>query len=134
MLRKARDQLFAEAVACFNLGEKLWLEEGSAREQAAEIQQSRMVHDGLTDELALFLASEAKKDGVASLDSFELVELFKRFSDSSSSLLNGVRFDASGQRRIGSCLNRLGYRMARLRLNNERKRVWSRVPRGPASV
>lgn len=99
-LMEVRDQLFAEAMVYYQMGEILDLSKAEMQE-AKEEHEKRMVTDILEERIDEFLAK--KTDGF-NARKFTLNELFK-FGQNELNLKD----DLVTQRRIGFCLRRIGY-------------------------
>lgn len=101
-----RDQLFAEALVAYEMGEIIYLtkeEESIAKGE----QEKRMIGDILEEKLADLLVQ--KTDNL-NTSKFTLKELFSEFEHT---LL--LRDDRATQLRVGRCLRRIGYRKVVLR-------------------
>jgi predicted P-loop ATPase len=122
-LARDRDQLLAEAVESYDLGETLYINEHEVVEQATGEQKSRTWRDELTNVLGDFLLnSEVPIDsGFAISDVFAALDKQTDFGDP---ILRMLKADKSGQMRVTSALKLLGY--IRVRSGKERKRVWVR--------
>ena len=100
-LRHDRDQLFAEAVAAFNAGERWWPDADFERQHIAPEQEARFEADAWEDPIRDWLGSQAKCT-VATVASSALH-------------MERARIGTADQRRIMATLERLG---------------WGRRPRG----
>lgn len=120
-IAKEREQLFAEAMVLYTLGEKLYLE-GDEEVGALEVQARHMEHDSLEDDLMKFFKTE-KIDGFDP-KRFQLNDLF------SNLVVNGryLSDDRATQVRVGKCLRKLGWDKRVLRVSNGHKgKYWVKI-------
>lgn len=100
-LTQDRDQLLAEAVEHYLIGEELYLETEYLRSLARVQQGTRLEMDELQNVVAEFLTSNPEGFHV---NEFRLIDLIKHCSD-----LAGLKNDRVTQLRIGKCLRNLGF-------------------------
>lgn len=116
-LTAVRDQLLAEAVVAYQLGEPLWLDNEGAAKQAVEEQSDRLEYDSLVNVLAEFFAKGANENfNVNEFSTSELIE----WGPNSMALKN----DRPGQMRISNCLRYLGFEKDRRKIGTQRAWVW----------
>lgn len=129
-LKRDRDQLLAEAKFAYELGELLYLEDEKANEAAMREQEARAVHDDLIERLRDFFKQQLDNiENRFPLESFRMLDLFGDGANGAFSPLSGlVRFDASGQKRVGEALKKLGAVNALRRVTGRVTRVWSIDP------
>jgi predicted P-loop ATPase len=132
-LRRDRDQLFAEAKLAWELGEKLWLDDVIAQEQAREEQEERMVQDLLaekTEEFFRTLKDIPEKDRRFPCDQFTMHEAFE--ANGPFSTLKDNQWE---QQRAGRALRKIGFNLRQLKVEGRNKRLWVREkPKGTNAV
>lgn len=106
-LANNRDQLFAEAVVQYGLGENLWIEDAQVEAQASEEQGARVFQDAWVERISQFLNSP---DPNFPLSNFSTWDLFDTFGP-----LNNCSHLRSEQMRVGDILRGLGYKKKRMR-------------------
>lgn len=122
---RERDQLFAEALMLYELGERLYLDEREAQAGAQSEQEARMVHDALQDQLAEYfeaVAEQAPGERRFNPECFTMAELFGDFGP-----MNGQRMDGTAQHRVAASLRKLGFKSQSLRRNGRVVRRWAKV-------
>ena len=122
-IERDRDQLLAEAVSNYFLGETLFLEDSLAKKQAENEQEKRVFEDIWVVQLRKFFKAEKmKKKEEKNLDisRFSVHELFSDFGP-----FRTTRDDVFNQKRAVSALRKLGFVQFRERIPGEgRPRLW----------
>ena len=95
-LKRDRDQIFAEAVACYHRGERWWPDSGFEATCIAPQQESRFEADAWEDEIRIYLATEPR------VTVYQVARHALNFEAS--------RIGTTDQRRITAILERLGWR------------------------
>lgn len=123
-LKEDRDQLLAEAKFAWELKEPLYIEDPIAAAQAIEQQRSKMEHDMLEDEILEFIESQKVLPSVSGFDpnGFQMQPLFDSIKGVPS--LKNVRADVWHQKRVGSCLRKLGYEKRDKRVHGNVLKFW----------
>jgi predicted P-loop ATPase len=109
-LEAARDQLFAEAVECFNNGASWWPSSDFERKHIAPIQDERYESDGWEDAIEAYLRTSLK---------VTVMEVARQALH-----IDLPKIGTADQRRIGAALERLGW--CRGRRGNSGERFWER--------
>jgi len=121
-VKRDRDQLLAEAVSCYAMGEPLYLENKEAQVGAVQEQESRMESDMLEDQIEAYLASERAKpvkDRHINPDRLTMSDVLGEWSPIK------VGDDRSAQIRVGRALKRLGYAKHVMRVEGRNTKVWA---------
>lgn len=121
-VRVDRDQLLAEAMIAYTIGEKLYLDEKSAEEIAIVEQAARMQEDVWTEKVENFFDAERAKpeaDRHFNPDLFSMGELFSDWGP-----MAGVKDDVHMQKRAGGILRLLGYECHQSKSGKRRTRLW----------
>ena len=112
-VERIREQLFAEAVAYYRLGEPLYLEDAEASEQAAGEQAKRMQSDEWLPAVRDIVEFETfPRDG------FEMREVAKKMDS-----LGAHRLSPTDVHRISRCLKLLGFERFQ-EPSGERRKLW----------
>lgn len=122
-IKRARDQLFAEAVALWGMGEPLYLEDKAALAIAVEEQSKRLESDILVDILREKFAQEDEKpeeERIFNTKKFTLHDLFA----SDMALPAGMKNGRPEQMRVARALRMMGYKKDLRRENGVPVRVW----------
>jgi putative DNA primase/helicase len=115
-LTRDRDQLFAEAVYCFNRGDPWWIENSDQTSLATEAQEERLEMDDWQCLIADWLNSRVQVGQVTTLAiAIGALEMHKQ--DVSRAV----------QTRIGNCLSKLGYVVTRQSINGIRERRYLKL-------
>jgi predicted P-loop ATPase len=114
-LRRDRDQLFAEAVACFERGDTFWPDTAEQRQLLRIEQDDRAV----IDEFESLIENWATQGNVTETDNYTVA--------SSCLNLSTKEFSKRMQMRIASCLKRLGFTRVRVFEDGVLKRKYSRI-------
>jgi len=128
-LRAVREQLLAEAVATWALGEPLYLEGEGAKKAAEDEQEKRLEDDILADDLRNWI--DAENEGHAERKKWlekgaTLYEIFRKYNEENTTLSSTptLKNDMIGQKRVAKALKRLGFKkMVRMRFGRNAK-VW----------
>lgn len=121
-LKRNRDQLFAEAILAYNLGEALYLDEPRAAEQAVGEQESRTFEDTWVGTIRDFFLSESQRDPLDqrfNIDRFHMGALFSDFGP-----LKNIRDSRAEQLRAAEALRRLGYEKKVARVDGALTKLW----------
>lgn len=128
-LRAVREQLLAEAVATWALGEPLYLEGEGAKKAAEEEQEKRLEEDGFTQILREWIEREdegkkARKEAL--MRGVSISEMFKFFDSDNVSPVTSVtpKFDMQGQKRVAKALRALGFEKRVKRVGGQFGKVW----------
>ncbi len=113
--QRDRDQLLAEALGAYNLGERVYLETAEEEALATSEQWKRVWEDGWTDVIGRYLIENPK------LKNFTVLSLF-----GSEGPLPEVRGSVHDQMRAAACLKTLGFEKQQMRLKGCRNVVWNR--------
>lgn len=116
-VRRDRDQLFAEALFYYELGEPLYLESEEMNEVAQREQELRMEHDPIFDEIQRMLLGQVEGFSVSE-KGFVINEFF---SDSSPLKLKMGKYEVM---RVANCLRKLNYRKHRITEKRVRRMIW----------
>lgn len=116
-LKRDRDQLLAEALTFYELGEPLYLENPAAIAASNEEQTARMFKDIWVEKIGDFLS---KKHENFDPKNFTLAELFEECPE-----LAHIRRGVAEQMRAANCLRILGWAKKRRRNLGEQKVFWS---------
>jgi predicted P-loop ATPase len=120
-LAEDRDQLLAEAKACYELGEPLWLDDESVRKLALIEQGAREERDELENVLIKVLAHNEEKTE----DGFTLTELTEWDGEGGLNSIGALSVKTRlDQMRLTSCLKGLGYHRKQVREGNHRFKKW----------
>lgn len=118
-VRKDRDQLFAEAVYAYQLGEPLYLESAEVNALAVQEQAARVAFDGWVETIAKYMTTEERKpekERQINIDGFTINDLFDDFGP-----LGKERNGRGEQMRAASALRALGYQRQRKRFDGNWK-------------
>jgi putative DNA primase/helicase len=118
-LQADRDQLWAEAVVAWKLGEALFLEDDSVRAMAEEEQSDRYVVDEILTQVREAVDVLYKEDGLRSYVTFEEV-----WGKMATSLMGTKPCEYNTQRRIKTALRRMGFTRVRVREDYSRFYAW----------
>lgn len=125
-IKNDRDQLWAEALVCFNAGEKLYLEDDI--KTVAEIEQSaRIWTDELDNKVAEFLDAQnpIENDGDLNIYAgFAMSELFERLPHSGQ---NRGSLDGSMQHRLGKILKNRGFEKRNVSEKGIQTKKWRKI-------
>jgi predicted P-loop ATPase len=130
-IKRNRDQLFAEAVLAYDLGEALYLDNSRAAEQAVGEQDARTFEDTWVDTIRDFFRAEGLRDPLDqrfNVDRFHIGALFSDFGP-----LKNVRDTRAEQMRAAEALRRLGYAKKATRERGVMTRLWVRPSDEPAT-
>lgn len=118
MLKRDRDQLWAEALMAYRLGETLWIEDGDLLRIVQSEQAKRVEHDAMEDAVATYLKRE--HGGDFNPKCFQMWDLISHGGDE----IGVSRPDKATQMRISNCLKTLGYRRTHRTLFEGKKGNW----------
>jgi len=119
-IEKVRDQLFAEAVAYYNLGEPLWLEDEAAEAQAQVEQAKRLQSDEWLGMVRDIVGLETFP-----INGFEMREVAKKMDSTGAQ-----RLSPSDVHRITRCLKLLGFERFQ-EPGGERRKLWRKIGSAP---
>ena len=111
-LARDRDQLLAEAMDRYILGEDLWIKNKFIEQLVASEQHQRVEIDEIQDYVSEYLKSE------------NIGEFFKLTKVIECPSLTGMKFDRIGQLRLSGALKNLGYKKIKRMVNGERGNWW----------
>ena len=122
-LAACRDQLLAEAVFLFEMGEPLYLEDAEVQSLARQVQAEKEPADALGEEVGDWIAAQLKldeKDRTEKLDDVRISDVMKwpPFVAAPTSLLD--------PRKMGVILRNHGYHKVVERESGRRHKIWKR--------
>lgn len=117
LIRRDREQLFAEALYLYECGEVTYLKESHLVEKMKAQQGLREMQDVLTEHVDSVVSALIKAKPVLSLG-FTMHDLFE------TGKLTGLKLDQYSTSRVGSALRKLGFTNRAFRVNKVLKRVW----------
>jgi putative DNA primase/helicase len=122
-LTKVRDQLFAEAVMFYEMGERLYLDNEESQEISKQEQRNKLVQDSWTERVEEILQNEAKKEPekrVLNPARFSTKEM-KQFEP-----FVGLPESTTHDRRLHVVIRKIGYRNKVLKENGRYVRMWEK--------
>ena len=123
-IARVRDQLFAEAVLSYDMGEPLYLEGEDAQAQSRTEQDSRMLTDTLVESVQSFfkaLEKTPEKDRTFPLSGFTLHQAFEPYGP-----FGKLKDTKAEQMRAAEALRQVGFE-AKQRWVNGKVRLWERI-------
>lgn len=120
-IKRDRDQLFAEALAFYRAGEPIWISDAETNHLALKQQEERETSDELISVIEDWLEDQFNKsdfDEIFDPDIIHMPDLFITRGPFSHTSHHPMKMDQNAQKRVASCLRKLGY---------ERKPVWDKV-------
>lgn len=116
-LRRDRDQLLAEAVFLYRMGEDLWIKNYGVIDVVTKEQQKRVETDEIEFQIAEFLAKPSEDFPI---DCFRVTDLM------ASDVGEGMKNDRQTQMRFGNALRSLGYKKQQKRVNGLKAIWWAK--------
>lgn len=98
-----RDQLWAEAYAAYQEGQKWYLEDAAVEEAAREAQRARLVEDPWQDQINVFIDDLAERCSSEWSHSVSIAEVLKELG------IKHDKFDQNTANRVAKCLTVAGY-------------------------
>lgn len=131
-ITKDRDQIFAEALAMYRAGEPIWISDEDTNHLAKKQQAERETSDELVYVIEDYLKDLFNKSDFDTF--FDPTKLFlpDLFVTPSPLAVTGSHFlkmDDNGQKRVGSCLRKMGYERKVVKENGKTRKAWVKLPR-----
>lgn len=116
-IKRDREQLFAEALYYYDIGEVTYLKEPHLEQKMKNQQAPREMHDVLIEQVAQIINNLERAKG-GPLEGFQIIDLF------SNGKLGSIKLDQYGTQRIATALRKLGYVNTRSIGAKNRRRIW----------
>lgn len=120
-IKENRDQLFAEAVELYHLGEPLWLENKMVEAQAVKEQAARLFEDEWKPLIVEWIETQKIEDGKMTKDYYTILDIYKG-AIGQTSISNNVTPQEGN--RVRKVMRGLGWKTAVKRLGDSTLRVW----------
>ena len=120
-IKENRDQLFAEAVELYHLGEPLWLENKEIEAQAVKEQAARLYEDDWKPLIREWLESQKDESGKMARDYYTIIDIYKG-AIGQTSISNNVTPQEGN--RVRKVLRSLGWKTSVKRFGDSVMRVW----------
>lgn len=120
-IRANRDQLFAEAVELYHLGEPLWLENKMIEAQAVKEQAARLHEDEWKPLIKNWLETQKDESGKLAKDYYTIIDIYKGAIGQTSISNNVTPLEGNRVRKV---MRSLGWKTKVHRAGSNTYRVW----------